>query len=129
MALLQSVLKLAKGKVNMDKAADQLQFSAFLCAIRPFFSPSLSTFPVNMDERIPWMTTDDLSEIREAVVPTLKRKDKTWNPYLIPYRGLFGKTEIDVIVISRSSGGAHTDCENTPTAKSKRIRMSPIEIE
>lgn len=126
--LLQALTKLSKAKVNLSKSLDQLQYAAFLCAARPFFSRNMSVFSVNSD-LLPWITLTDLDMVKQLVAPLLKRKDKVWNPYLVPYRVLFGKTEIEVIVIGSSSSGDETPPRTPHTAQAKRVRADPVIID
>lgn len=121
--LVKGVTKMTKSKCNLSRQADRLELSAFYCAIKPFFSPSLSSFALSDGKRIPWIPLSSLEKIREAF--GTKKTDKTWNPYLIPYRLLFSKAEIDVIVISSSSENA----TETATPTCKRVKTTPIEID
>jgi hypothetical protein len=120
--LLRSAIKLTKNKVDLEIESCQLGYAAFNASIRPLFSPRLSSFRLGR-ERTPWLTVKDLESIKELVVPALKNRKKTWNPYLVPYRLLFGKADIEVIVISNGSS------REDETQITKRLRYDPFEIE
>lgn len=126
LGLLSSLVKLAKTRVNLTRAPDQLQYAAFLCAIRPFFSPSLSAFQAG-PKRLPLHTLTELDAVKQVVAPLLKRKDKAWNPYLVPYRVLFGKMEVEVIVIgsSCSSDEEAVSASSPRSLRAKRTRNDP----
>lgn len=119
--VLQTVLKLTESKVDLQRTSDRLQLSAFYCVIKPLFSAALSSFSVGQETRIPWMTTSDLGTVRSLLQPVLSDSSQTWNPYLVPYRTVFEKTEMEVVVID---GGGGED-ESTPRI-TKRKRRCPV---
>lgn len=120
LSLLKDAIALGKTKVKLEREPDQLHFAAFNAAIKPLFSPHHSSFSLG-DARIPWLTLTDLEKIKEIVLPVLMKKKKVWNPYLVPYRMLCGKAEIEIISIGSSS--------EAETPKTKRTRYDAFQIE
>lgn len=126
-SLLNSIQKLSKSKWSPKQASHRLQFAAHLTAIKYFFASHLTNLNVN-GENFSWKSEENVTEIKDLVQPLLRKNDRMWNPYLMPYRVLYGKMDIEVVVIS-SSDPDEEDSHNNSSPSVKRSRMEPIMID
>lgn len=106
--VIPSILKLGKSKFSFNKDADLLILASFYALLRPLLSPTLSTIPFGEGTRIPWITVDQLDRIRALLTPVVLEKNSLkWSPFLVPYRVLLGRKDIEVVALS--SGSASGD--------------------
>ncbi len=112
--IFKAISKLNKNKLNLSCSSIELQLAAYLAAIRPFFCPELNSCKVG-DKAVPLYAIDEIKALAESV---LCKKDRSFNPFLVPYRVYYGKPVEDITIRSIST----SDTEE-PTSKRCHIEI------
>jgi hypothetical protein len=125
--LLEDLVKIPKSKFSPKKPSDILMLMVAISTAKFFASKELSTFG---DPRASWVTATDITALKEFLEPYLTNASTNWNPFLIPYRVMFGKPirepscvqqqqDIEVVILTDST---KTSREPSPKTKSRRIK-------
>lgn len=107
---LPTLLKSSKQKTSPDLASGSFLLSAHYCLLRTLLSPQISSFPLGEEQRIPWITVECLEWVRAKVAPLMTKAALTkCSSYLLPYRILLSKNNLEVVVISSTEVSAGED--------------------
>lgn len=109
---------MAKSKFHPSKLSGQLQLAAFFSTTLILQSHELSTFLMDK-ELVSWVDSEALKEVEECVYPFLLDKTKLWNPFLAPFRVLFGR-QADAGVEFALETSNTSSSPNRPSAKRTR---------
>ena len=130
LALLEDLMKLPKSKFSPKRTPDMLMLTIAISTAKMFVSPELSVFG---NPAASWVTEADLTALREFIEPFLMNASKNWNPFLIPYRMMFGKPlrrapapseqqqeqDIEVVILTDNT---KTSLGPSPKTKSRRVK-------
>lgn len=112
--LFDSVARIAKSKWDRRRPLDSLRLAAFYSTLLPWVCPHRrASFTVGQGPEATaahWITQADQEALRSHVMPVLKDRSKTWNPFLLPYRIFYAAhmdadidVDVEVVISSGSS--------------------------
>lgn len=127
LALLEDLVKLGKSKFSGKRTLDRLMAVSFLSTAKVFASKELSCFKMDDGSVASWTTDADHNTLKAFLEPNLENPSKDWNPFLFPYRLMFGKprekientASDDIEVVILTSG---TDDQAGPSPKRRSQR-------
>lgn len=125
--LLEDLVKIPKSKFSPKKPSDILMLMITISTAKVFACKDLSTFG---NPRASWVTDADMAALKKFIEPYLNNTNMNWNPFLIPYRVMFGKPlrepssapqkqDIEVVILTDST---MTSREPSPKSKSRRLK-------
>lgn len=123
--LLEDLFKIPKSKFNPKRGSDTLMLVLAISTAKMFVCKALSSFG---NPTASLVTETDLATLKEFVEPYLNNAGKNWNPFLIPYRLMFGKPlrsaltenqkqpDVEVVIVAESTA------RTSPRSKTQRTK-------